>query len=69
MAHGTNYAIKKYKDLTNDGKKHAYNQNYACLKKGTKVTCLEVKTENNNIWLRIPSGFVAGFYNNKEYIK
>lgn len=66
---GTNYAIKKYQDLTPDGKNHAYKQNTACLKKGTKVTCLDIIKVGNDEWLRIPSGYVAGFYQNKEYIK
>ena len=66
---GTNYSIKKYQDLTQDGKNHAYKQNYACLKKGTRVTVLNVIKSGNNIWLRIPSGYVAGFYQGKEYIK
>lgn len=66
---GTNFSIKKYQDLTKDGKNHAYKQNYACLKKGTKVTCLNIIKENNNIWFRIPSGFVCALYNGKEYIK
>ena len=66
---GTNFAIKKYQDLTKDGKNHAYKQNYACLKKGTRVTVLEIIKNGNDIWLRIPSGFIAGFYQNKEYVK
>ena len=69
---GTDYLIKSVRELTEDGKRHAVssilNAN-AILKKGTIVTCLEVVKENNNIWLRIPSGFVAGFYDGKEYIK
>lgn len=63
------YARKKYNELTEDGKKHAYNQTNAVLKKGTRVTCLETIIENNNIWLKIPSGWVAGYYEGKEYIK
>ena len=66
---GTNYRVKKYKELTVDGKNHAFRQEKAVLKKGTKVTCLNVIKEHNNIWLQIPSGFIAGFYNGKEYIK
>ena len=69
---GTNYSIKSVRELTEDGRKHAVSSNLndnAVLKKGTIVTCLEVVKENNNIWLRIPSGFVAGFHDGKEYIK
>lgn len=67
---GTEYKIKKFNQLTIDGKKHAYIQENAVLKKGTKVTCLkECKDKRGNIWLQIPSGFIAGFYDNKIYVK
>lgn len=66
---GTNYSKKTYNQLTEDGKKHAYKQNNAVLKKGTIVSCLEVIKENQNIWLKIPSGYVVGYYQGKEYIK
>lgn len=66
---GTNYSIKKYEALTTDGKNHAYKQTYACLKKGTRVTVLEMIKNENDIWLRIPSGFIAGFYQDKDYVK
>lgn len=66
---GTNYRVKNYKEITEDGRKHAYKQTNAVLKKGTRVTCLDIIKENQNIWLKIPSGYVAGIYNGKEYIK
>lgn len=66
---GTSNAIKKYNELTVDGKKHAYVQTNAVLKKGTIVTCLDVIKNENDIWLKIPSGYVAGYYQGKEYIK
>ena len=67
---GTEYKIKKFNQLTIDGKKHSYIQENAVLKKGTKVTCLkECKDKKGNIWLQIPSGFIAGFYDNKIYVK
>lgn len=66
---GTNYGIKKYDELTVDGKRHAYKQEYAVLQKGTIVTCLDVIKNGNNIWLKIPSGYVAGYYEGNEYIK
>lgn len=68
-AAGTNYGIKKYNELTKDGKRHAYEQTNAVLKKGTIVTCLDVIKNENDIWLKIPSGYVAGYYQEKEYIK
>lgn len=66
---GTNNAIKKYNELTVDGKKHAYIQTNAVLKKGTVITCLEIMENGEDIWLKIPSGYVAGYYQGKEYIK
>ena len=66
---GTNNAIKKYNELTVDGKKHAYIQTNAVLKKGTVVTCLKIVKNGQDIWLKIPSGYVAGYYQGKEYIK
>lgn len=66
---GIKFPIKKYKDITKDAQKHSYKQEYACLKKGTKITCLNVKEENKNIWLEIPSGWVCGNFEGKEFIK
>lgn len=66
---GTENSIKKYNELTIDGKKHAYIQNYACLKKQTKVTCLEVINKENEIWIRIPSGWIACYYHGKIYVE
>lgn len=66
---GTSYGIKKYNELTEDGKRHAYKQEYSVLQKGTIVTCLEVIKNGNDIWLKIPSGYVAGYYQGEEYIK
>ena len=66
---GANYDKKLYKDLTPDGKNHAYKQYYAVLKKGTRVTCQSVYVKDNEVWLKIPSGFVCAIYHGKEYIK
>ena len=66
---GTNYRIKNYNELTADGKKHAYNQTNAVLKPNTIVTCLDVYIFDNEIWLRIPSGFVCAYYHGEIYIK
>lgn len=68
---GTNYAQKSYNQLTTNAKANAYSTgaNTGCLKSGTRVTCLEVKNVNNDIWMRIPSGWIAGHYNGKTYVK
>lgn len=68
---GTNYAQKSYNQLTTNAKANAYSSgiNIGCLKAGTRVTCLEVKNVNNDIWIRIPSGWIAGLYQGKVYVK
>lgn len=66
---GTNYRIKNYEELTNDGKNHAYKQTNAVLKPKTIVTCLDIYRLNNEIWLRIPSGYVCAYYHGEIYIK
>lgn len=66
---GTNARQKLYNELTYDGKKHAYNQKYAVLRKGSRVTCQAILKNGRDIWLKIPSGYVAGYYQGKEYIK
>ena len=68
---GTNYGQVAYSALTSNAKANAYSAgvNKGCLKKGTRVTCLEIKQVNGNTWLRIPSGWVAGIYNNNKYVQ
>ena len=64
---GIYYTQQTYNDLTPNAKEHALSN--GCLKIGTRVTCLEIKNVGNDIWLRIPSGWIAGYYNNKYYVK
>lgn len=64
---GTNYAAKTYSQLTSNAKKHAYSN--GCLKKGTEVTCKQVKNVGDDIWMKIPSGWIAAYYNKKTYVK
>ena len=66
---GTSQRIKQYSELTEDGKKHAFNQNNAVLKTGTRVTCLDIVKIGNDEWIKIPSGYIAGFYDGKFYVK
>ena len=63
---GTWFSQKLFKDLTINAKLHSFRQNFAVLKKGTKVTCLETKIENNNIWIRIPSRLDCRFLSRKN---
>lgn len=67
---GTNYRQKDFDELTFDGQQHAYKSNKkAVLKKGTKVTCLDIFVNGEEIWIKIPSGFIAGYYNKEYYVK
>lgn len=68
---GTNYAQKSYSQLTPNAKEHAYSSgpNAGCLKDRTRVTCLEVKNVGNDVWIRIPSGWIAAYYNGNRYVK
>lgn len=66
---GTKYAQKKRSELTADGKKHAKLRMYATLLKGTKATVQEVKKVGSDIWVRIPSGWIAVYYGGKVYAK
>lgn len=52
---GLDYKNVKRKNLTKDAKKHATKSSDAKLKKGTEVTCLEVRGN----WMRIPSGWIC----------
>ena len=66
---GTSYKNKKYSELTKDGRKHALNISNAVLKRGTKVTCLNVIKVKDETWLQIPSGFICAKYGDKVYVK
>lgn len=66
---GTNYRIKNFNELTVDGKNHAYKQNTAVLKPKTIVTCMDYYINDNEVWLRIPSGYVCAYYHGEIYIK
>lgn len=61
-----------YANLTADAKSHAIKQadGTAVLKKGTTVTCKNIKTVDNAIWMQIPSGWVCGIdTSGKVYVK
>ena len=68
---GTGYAQKSYSQLTPNAKEHSYSNgaNAGCLKEGTRVTCQEIKNVGNDVWIRIPSGWIAAKYNGKVYVK
>ncbi len=66
----TTSQIKKVKDLTADGRKNATSKKLnanAVLKAGTVVDADAVSTDTaGNIWLKIPSGYIAVYYKDKK---
>ena len=66
---GTDKRQKKRSELTADGQNHALSGVYACLRAGTRVTCQDIKNIGNDVWIKIPSGWIAAKYNNKIYVK
>lgn len=65
---GTKYKKKDFDDLSFNAQQHAYKRT-GVLKKGTKVTCLDIIVNDNEIWIKIPSGYVCANYKGKVYIK
>lgn len=63
---GTGYATKSRKQLTANAKTNAYAN--GTLKKGTRVTCKDVRKVGNDIWIKIPSGWIAAYYGGKKYV-
>lgn len=64
---GTTGQKKVHGELTADGQKHDSTKT-GCLDKGTCVICKEVKKIGNDIWIRTPSGWLAAYYQGKNYI-
>lgn len=65
---GTSCEKVGYAGLTANAKKYDKNKT-GCLFRGVKVTCLEVQVIGSNVWMRIPSGWVAAYYDKKYYVK
>lgn len=63
---GTGYATKSRKQLTANAKTNAYAN--GTLKKGTRVTCKDVSKVGSDIWIKIPSGWIAAYYGGKKYV-
>lgn len=64
---GTTNRRKTYEELTLNAQAHAYSSGH--IKRGTSVTCLETKIVGGDVWMKIPSGWVAAYYEGKYYIK
>ena len=58
--------------MTHDGKQHSYDDGngYGVLRKGTRVTCQGTDDRaNGDIWIKIPSGWIAAYYKSKKYVE
>ena len=60
----------KTSQLSAEEKKNAYNQTYAVLKKGTKITLRGViRRSDTEYWGKIASGYVCLMSGSKKYVK
>jgi hypothetical protein len=69
---GTKYRLKKVKELSLDGQRHATAKTpnaYACYKKGTVFTAVKIVKEGYNYWAQTPSGYVCIQYGKDKYCK
>ena len=64
---GTNYPLVGYNGLSADGKLHATPT--GALRNGTRVTCNDIKIVGNNVWMKIPSGWICAISGNNVYVK
>lgn len=61
-------AVIAYRNLTPCAKAHCSRRN-GYLDKGTKVTCQQVSVQGDDVWIKIPSGWIAGVFKGKTYVK
>lgn len=62
---------KPFDLITKNAKQHSYkdSEGYAVLKKNTRVTCQGVDNKGKDIWIKIPSGWIAAYYKGKKYVE
>ena len=65
---GTANRKKSHAELTANAKANDRDRDGA-IDKGTIVTCLEVQKDGSDVWIRIPSGWVAAYWKGNRYIK
>lgn len=65
---GTGCPTKSYSQLTLDGQRHDKDHD-GCLDAGTQVTCQAVKNVGSDIWILVPSGWIAAYYDGNVYVK
>ncbi|MCM1234878.1 MAG: hypothetical protein NC489_32660, partial [Ruminococcus flavefaciens] len=65
---GTSYEPVGYAGLTANAKKYDKNKT-GCLFRGVKVTCQAIEAIGSNVWMKIPSGWIAAYYDKKYFVK
>lgn len=65
---GTGSKKKTHSELTANARANDRDKDGA-LDAGTKVTCQEVVIDGSDVWIRIPSGWIAAFYKGNKYVK
>lgn len=64
---GTNYDLVGYGNLTPNGKENATSA--GALKPGTKVTCSDLQITGDDVWMKIPSGWIMAKNGKTSYVK
>lgn len=59
---------KKRSELTSNARSHSFNQTYAVLRSGTRVTVLAIRKIGKYTWVQIPSGWVCAIEGGRVYI-
>lgn len=59
---------KYYKDLVGKDKSNAYNQLFAVLKPDTKIIAMKVVRVGDQVWIKIPSGYICAQSGKETYI-
>ncbi len=65
---GTHSAKARYSGLTPDARSNDKDKDGA-IDKGTKVTCKAIKRIGADVWMQIPSGWIAAYYDGNVYVK
>lgn len=59
---------KYYKDLIGKDKDNAYKQLFAVLKPNTKIIAMKVVRVDDQVWIKIPSGYICAQNGKEIYI-
>ena len=64
---GTGSRKKTHAELTADAKRNDKDKDGA-IDRYTKVTVLDIQKDGSDIWIRIPSGWIAGYWKGNRYV-